>query len=136
MKYSLGISLLLCLMGGCVSSEMIPIGATTYPPRPDNYLIEVYATTDAPVEVLQEIGSIKPLASVPYNAAEIGRVDTHGAPAASWSSVLDDAKEKARTLGGDGIEIKSWNSPLVHVDQYGDTMYAKELSMTVIRYQP
>jgi hypothetical protein len=123
-------------LSGCVSSEMMSLGGISYPPRPDNYLIEVYTTTDAPVNILQEIGPTKPLSSVPSGATDIGRIDSHGAPAASWGKVIDDAKEKARTLGGDGLVIKSWASPLSHVDGYGNPQYAKEISTTVIRYLP
>lgn len=128
--------ILLTFLSGCVSSEMMSLGGTSYPPRPDDYLIEVYTTTDAPVNILQEIGPTKSLSEVPYGAKDIGRIDTHGAPAASWGKVIDDAKEKARTLGGDGLVVKSWASVLSHVDEYGNTQYAKQLSTTVIRYQP
>lgn len=121
---------------GCVSSEMIPIGTETYPPRPKDYLIQVYGTTNAPVRILEEIGPIKDVSDVSYNATEIGRIDSHGAPLASWGAVLESGKESARSLGGDGVVLKSWASPLAAIDQYGGTMYAKELSMTVVRYQP
>ena len=136
MKRSIAALFLLSCLTGCVSSEMMATGGTTYPPRPKDYLIEVYGTTDAPVQVLQEIGPIKSPADLPYGAMQIGRIDSHGAPLASWGAVLESGKESARALGGDGLVLKSWASPLAAVDQYGGTMYAKELSMTVVRYQP
>jgi hypothetical protein len=126
----------IALVAGCVSSDMIATGGKTFPPRPNDYVIDVYATTDAPVEMQKEIIDIKGLSSVPPGAIEIGRVDANGAPAATWEAVADDAKVKARMLGGDGLIIKAWGQPMTGVDAYGDTYYGKALSMTVIRYNP
>ncbi len=64
--------ILLILLTGCVSSEVMTLGGTSYPPRPDDYLIEFYTTTDAPVNILQEMGTTKPLSAIPNGASNIG----------------------------------------------------------------
>ena len=85
---------------------------------------------------MQQIGQLKPATAVPANAIEIGRVDTHGASNAQWGAVVNDAKSKARELGGDAIIIKSWGSPVVGVGGYGEVYNGKEISCSVIRYSP
>ncbi|MCA9281262.1 MAG: hypothetical protein KDA30_04420 [Phycisphaerales bacterium] len=126
----------LFFLTACVSSNYMAIGDQTYPPRADDYVIDVYLPTDAPVNVHQSVANSKPLASLPSYAREIGRIDTEGAPAASWSSVINDAKKKARALGGDALVIKQWGSYLSGVDGYGTAYHGKNLSMTVVRYRP
>lgn len=128
-------SMFLLFTVGCVSSDFMPIGGQTYPPRPDEHIIDVYLSDEAPVVVHKQIANAKPLSAVPPGALEIGRVDTIGAPAASWGAVVNDAKKKARTLGGDGLVIKGWGNPLTGVDGYGQAYHGKSISMTVIRYR-
>ena len=125
----------LSLLAGCVTSQSIALGSTTYPPRPKDHVIDVYVGTDAPVNVLKSIVNPKPISSVPSGAKEIGRVDTQGVPAATWGSVIADAKIRARSLGGDGIVIGQWGNP-ANIDAYGNVQYGKALSMSVIRYRP
>lgn len=125
----------LSLLAGCVTSQSIALGPTTYPPRPKDHVIDVYVDTDAPVNILMSIANPKPISSIPGGAQEIGRVDTQGVPAATWDSVIADAKIRARSLGGDGIVIGQWGSP-ANIDAHGNVQYGKELSMTVIRYRP
>jgi hypothetical protein len=122
--------------GGCVSSDSMAVGNRTYPPRPRKYIIDVYLDQAAPVQVHKQLANAKPLSAVPPAASTIGRVDTAGAPAASWGSVVNDAKKRARTLGGDGLVINGWGSPVTAVDAYGQAYYGKHISMTVIRYSP
>jgi hypothetical protein len=122
-------------LAGCVTSNFMPIGGQTYPPRPDDYIIEVYVPVQAPVLVQQSIGSAKPASQLPSKAREIGRIDTAGAPAAAWGSMIEDAKKKARTLGGDGIVVSQWGSQLQSVDGYGNAYHGKNISMTVVRYR-
>jgi hypothetical protein len=109
------------------------VGTQTYPPRPEDYVIDVYLPVDAPVNVHQSIANAKDITTLPAYNIEIGRVDTQGAPAASWESVIDDAKKKARELGGDALVIKEWGHTMTGIDSYGQTYYAKNLSMTVVR---
>lgn len=119
---------------GCVSSDFMPIGGQTFPPRPNDHIIDVYLAQEAPVQVYKQLAGAKALSAVPSTAMEIGRVDTVGAPAASWGSVVNDAKKKARRLGGDGLVIKGWGSHLTGVNGYGQAYHGKNASMTVIRY--
>ena len=63
------------------------------------------------------MGTTKPLSAIPNGASNIGRIATHGSSAASWKKVVEDAKKKARTLGGDGLVIKS----MAHRRQYPPT---------------
>jgi hypothetical protein len=124
------------LVAGCVTSQSMALGPTTFPPRPRDYVIEVYVGVDAPVNVQKSIAHAKSITSIPSGAVEIGRIDTQGAPAASWGAVIADAKTRARALGGDGIVIGQWGQPATGVDGYGRMYYGKALSMTVIRYNP
>jgi hypothetical protein len=123
------------LLTGCVSSNYMPIGGQTYPPRPDDYVIDVYAPTEAPVIVQQSIANAKLSTQLPANAREIGRIDTQGAPAAGWDSMIEDAKRKARALGGDGIVIKQWGNQLTGFNNYGQAYHGKNISMTVVRFR-
>jgi hypothetical protein len=63
----------------------MPVGDKTYPPRPSDYVIDVFIPTEAPVVVHQQVPNTKPLAQLPSNAITIGRIDTVGAPAAGWA---------------------------------------------------
>jgi hypothetical protein len=78
---------------------MMVVGEKTFPPRPDDYIIEVYASVDAPIQIQKQISNLEPLSSLPPNSKMIGRVDSNGASAASWTSVIDDAKKKAKDVG-------------------------------------
>ncbi len=129
------LALALCA-GGCVRSQFMTLGDQTYPPRPADYLIEVFLPTDAPVNVHQSVANARPLDQLPAGAREVGRVDTQGAPAATWVSVIEDAKRKARELGGDAIVIKQWGHYLASVDSYGAAYHGKNLSMLVVRFRP
>ncbi len=126
----------LVLLGGCVSSEYMAVGEKTFAPRPREYIIDVYLTTDAPVNVHKAVANAKSLDALPPRAITVGRVDTSGAPAASWASVINNAKKKARELGGDALVIKEWGHTMVGMDSYGRSYYGKNLSMTVVRYRP
>ena len=126
-------ALVLIVVQGCVTSNFMPVGKQTYPPRPDDYVIDVFVPTEAPVVVQQSIGNAKSSADLPTGYTVIGRIDTNGAPAAAWSSVIDDAKKKARQLGGDGIVINQWGEPLVGMS-YGQAYHAKAIGMQVVRY--
>ena len=120
---------------GCVSSQFMPVGEMTYAPRPDDYLIDIYLPTEAPVVVHKQVANAKPLSELRAGAKVIGRIDTQGAPAAGWGSLFEDAKRKARTLGGDAIVVRQWGNPLVAVDRYGGTQYGKAISMEVVRFR-
>jgi hypothetical protein len=113
----------------------MPIGTQTFPPKPKDHIIDVYLVQDAPVQVHKQLANSKPMSAIPGYALEIGRVDSIGAPAASWGSVVNDAKKKARQLGGDGLVIKGWGSHLTGVNNYGQAYHGKNISMTVIRYR-
>ena len=126
----------LFLIAGCVTSQSMAIGPTTYPPRPKDYVITVYIGTDAPVFVHRSIANPRAISDIPSGATEIGRVDAKGAPAASWGSVIADAMTRARALGGDGLVIGQWGNPTLGIDQYGNLRRGKAISMTVIRYNP
>jgi len=127
---------LLVIVSGCVSSQMMVVGNKTYPPRPNDYIIEVFCTEEAPINIQQQIGNLKSSKEIPSNAITIGRVDGSGAPAASWGAVIGDAMGKARSLGGDGLVINRWEQTLSGVGNYGETYYRKNLSFSVIRYRP
>jgi len=126
------IAFVACLfIAGCVASNFMALGPTTYPPRPDTYPIDIYLPLDSPVIVMQALPNALDVSLAPSSPV-IGRIDTNGAPAASWPSVFEDAKQKARMLGGDAIIIRHWGAPLVGF-AYGQPMYAKSITMTVIR---
>jgi hypothetical protein len=125
----------LCI-AGCVSSDMMAIGGKTYPPRPSDYVIEVFSSEEAPVQVMREIANLRPLKELPPTAVAIGRVDSNGAPLASWGSLIGDAMGKARSLGGDALVVHAWGQTVSSVDAYGNAQYAKHLSMKVMRYRP
>ncbi len=134
MREWIATTLLFVVGVGCVSSTFVPVGGRTYPPRPSDYLIDVYVPVEAPVIVLQSFPNAKRPDQVPAGATVIGRIDTQGAPAAAWKSVIEDAEKKARELGGDAVVIGQWGHPLTGVDGYGNTYYGKAVSMTVLRY--
>jgi hypothetical protein len=125
--------LLMFWLTGCVSSDMMTVGET-YPPRPDNYLIEVFCTEDAPIQIQQQIAQLKPVSDIPKNANVIGRVDSRGAPLATWGSVVGDAMGKARSIGGDAIVVTQWGQPVSYVGSYGEVQHSKAISFRVIRY--
>lgn len=134
--YAIALLMLMVVgVGGCVSSQFMPVGSATYPPRPDGYLIDMYLPTDAPVVVHQQLAGARSTDEVPAGATVIGRIDTQGAPAAGWASCFEDAKQKARMLGGDAIVARRWGNPLVAVDGYGNTQYGKAISLEVLRYR-
>jgi len=130
--------MLLChvFLVGCVSSNFMPVGGKTYPPRPDEYIIDVFVSVDAPVIIQQSLTNAKPTSIAPKDAQVIGRIDTSGAPAASYASMVEDAKKKARQLGGDAIVIGQWGTHLTGMDGYGNAYHAKNVSMTVLRFRP
>ena len=128
--------LLLSAFSGCVSSQSMTLGDQTYAPRPPDHVIDVFIPDDAPVEVHKSLADAKPLAMLPTDANEIGRIDTDGAAAASWDAVIEDAKKKARELGGDAIVIRHWGYPMTGANRYGGASYGKALSMIVVRLRP
>ena len=127
--------LALALCSGCVTSQFMAVGEMTYPPRAENYIIDIYIPTDAPVNVHQQLAWTKPVTEIPPAAKTIGRIDTQGAPAAGWASCFEDAKRKARALGGDAIVVRQWGSPLTGVNGYGQAYYGKAISMEVVRFR-
>ncbi|MBI2759975.1 MAG: hypothetical protein HYX51_00935 [Chloroflexi bacterium] len=134
------IILVLALAGmgllGCVTSQFMPVGGQTFAPRPDDYLIDIYIPGSAPVVVHQQLANAKPVEALPAGARVIGRIDTQGAPAAGWAAVFEDAKRKARTLGGDAVVVRQWGNPLVAIDSYGGAMHGKAISLEVVRLKP
>ncbi len=112
------------------------VGETTYAPRAHDYIIDIYLPTDAPVVVHREIALARPVEELPADAEVIGRVDTRGAPLADWSSLLRDAQDKARQLGGDAIVVRQWDNPYVGTDGNGVAQYGKALSIEVVRWRP
>ena len=125
----------LCLfLSGCVTSNYMPVGSMTYPPRPDDYVIDVYLPLEAPVAVHKAVPNVKDLKSLPAAATVIGRIDTVGAPAAGWRSVIANAQSKARQLGGDAIVIRYIGNHISSVDSYGGAQYGKNVSMEVVRF--
>lgn len=127
--------LALLMVGGCVSADYMAVGDKTYPPRPKDYPIDVYVDdTTAPVTVVKSMGTLaKSYKDLPPHDL-IGRVDLSGAPAASWSSMVDVAKAKARVLGGDGVVFQGSGSYLSGVDSYGTAYHGKQMACAVVRY--
>lgn len=128
-----GVSLLMAA-SACTSSDYIQVGDNTYPPRPDDWAIDVYVGVDAPVVVQKSITHAKPATTVPENAALIGRVDAQGTSWNSWKGVIDEAKEKARTLGGDALVIGRWGQHLEGFGSYGEAYHGKNIAVSVLRY--
>jgi len=125
----------LCIfLSGCVTSNYMPVGNITYPPRPNDYVIDVYLPLEAPVAVHKSVPNAKDLKTLPSAATVIGRIDTLGAPAAGWKSVISNAQRKARTLGGDALVIRYIGSHITSVDSYGGAYYGKNVSMEVVRF--
>jgi hypothetical protein len=123
-------------LAGCVTSESMPVGEQTYPARPVGHAVDVYLEDDAPVFLHRALADYKETKAIPANAVEIGRVDANGAPSASWQSVVDSAKVKARALGGDGLVLKDWNKHLKGISKGGTAYEDKEVMFTVVRYVP
>ena len=109
---------------GCAHSDFIAVGDKTYPPNSDTADVDVYISTDAPVDLLQAVAGAKAPTDVPSTAKIIGRVDTSGDNYAAWGVLVSDAKKKARALGGDAIAITQW----------GDWRGAKHFSANVVRF--
>jgi len=97
----------------CVTSNFVRIGDKTFAPKAKDSIIDVFVSDEEPVEVLQALPDGKPIATLPKGSTKIARVDTNGAPAAEWIAVINDAKIKARMVGGDAIVISRWGSPVV-----------------------
>ena len=93
-------------VAGCVSSEYMAVGETTYAPRAPDYIIDIYLPADAPVDVQREIALNRPVEELRADAEVIGRVDTRGGSLSDWSSLLRDAQDKARQLGGDAVVVR------------------------------
>jgi len=127
-------ALVVFALSGCVQSQYMAVGDQTYPPRPIDYIIDVYMPLDAPVVMHKQIAGAKDLQILPAGSRVIGRVDTVGAPAAGWASVINDAKHKARELGGDALVIRNIDHYLSAVDSYGSAYYGKSVSMEVVRF--
>lgn len=125
---------LLLLTSACVHSDYIAVGDTTYPPRPKDWAIDVYVSSDAPVKVQKSIKNAHPVSSVPKSASVIGRVDTSSGDV-GWATMLKSAKKKARALGGDGLVIGRWGSYLAGVGTWGEAYHGRTISMTVLRYR-
>ena len=132
MRFSL--FLLTVLLSACVSTVAMHVGDKTFPPRPDDHPIDVYLAVDAPVTVHKSIAFAKSFAQAPKNLVLVGRIDSSGAPLASWSSVVKSAQAKARQLGGDAILVSGWGSHVTGVDDYGTVYHSKDLSFKVYRH--
>ena len=124
----------LSLLVGCVSSDAVKIGKSTYPPRPEDWIVDVYLPTDVPVDVHKAVADAAPPGQAPRSAKVIGRIDADGAPASSWGSVIESAKKKARALGGDGLVMSRWGMPVVNVGMFG-VQRGKMAELTVLRYR-
>jgi hypothetical protein len=110
---------------GCVTK--------TYPPRPNDWPIDVFHGADANREIVEVMKVSKQEADVPRGSETIGRLSCKGAPGASWGSVLDSAQKKARSLGGDGIIVN--RARLVESGSGFGSTKSKELAISVVRYK-
>lgn len=126
------VTLLCPVIAGCVTSSYVSVGDKTYPPRPDDYVIEVYVDSDAPVDLHQSLADAKPTNEIPAGMELIGRIDTTGDTYANWSDMVKDAKEKARILGGDAIVIGG-GGRWVGMAASGYSYDYKKLSIRVLR---
>ncbi len=132
---TLFLSVVVFIATGCVSSDYVQLGDKTYPPRPDDWVVDVFIGTGAPVSAHKSVQNAKPASDMPKNATVVGRVDTNGAPAASWNSMINSAKNKARAIGGDGLIIGNWGHYVSGVGAYGSVYHSKTFSMTVVRFR-
>src|ERR1700722_9273614 len=143
----LGLLSMLSLSCGCVGSDYVPVGTATFSPRADSFPIAVYAPLETPVEIQKGAAPMKLVSDLPSDAIVIGRIDGSGAALASWQAVVEDAKRKARTLGGDAIVITDWGGRLAGVSSFGSTtgntttttsvpVYYKVISFNVLRFSP
>jgi hypothetical protein len=122
-------------LGGCVKSNYMAVGSQSFPPRPDDYIIDVYLPVDAPVAVHKGFAGAKDIGALPRGAMLIGRVDTDGSPDASWQMVLRDAKRKARVLGGDALVLRGTDQHVTGITTYGNAYsYGKSVSLEVVRF--
>jgi hypothetical protein len=119
-------------LGACIESQSMPVGEQTFAARPETYPIDVYMPLEAPVVVQREVPS-KPLSALPASARTIGRVDTQGAQTCSWTSLFEDARKRARLLGGDALVVRRWGTPVIATDIDGNSQYGKALAMEVVR---
>ena len=117
--------------GGCVTSEYFASGEAAYPARATHAPITVYVPPDLPPEIRAALGDVLTRADLSTHAHEIGRIDGVGSPAAGWGALLEDAKTKARRIGGDAISIVAWGRPVTDVD--GRPTVGRSLLTTVLR---
>ena len=127
--------LTLFLLTGCVSSDYMAVGDTTYAPRAADWAIDVFIDVEAPVALLKCARGARSPDLIPAGAQLIGRVDTEGSSLSSWDELIDDAREKARALGGDALVIGSWHGHLHKADPCCETDRGKLLSASVIRFR-
>ena len=87
------LALLACLavLVGCVSTDAVKLGKSTYPPWPDDWAVDVYLATNVPVDVHRAVEDAKPIEQIPTRGKVIGRIDVEGTPASRWASVISSA---------------------------------------------
>jgi hypothetical protein len=86
---------------GCSSSDVRRTGEA-FPPRPDDWPIEIFIAPTAPVDLTRAFPDAK-LSPPPHR--EIGMGEADAGMLVSWGHLQKKAEAAARTLGGDGIRI-------------------------------
>jgi len=84
------------LLISCVTGDVTPTGKK-YEPRPADWPISLYAKGTVPAEVARICQSGSP------TGKQIGRITVKGAKATEWTKILNKAREKARSIGGDAV---------------------------------
>jgi hypothetical protein len=91
----------LAALTACTSASVTRMGQE-YPPRPDDWPIAVYASAEAPREVVTKgaVGAGQP------SGWRIGKMTVKESMfTTDWDRSIEEAKKKARTIGGDAIYI-------------------------------
>src|SRR4051812_9607450 len=111
--------IVLALLNGCVSSKQVKLVSEVYRARSDDYAIDVYVPVDAAVEIHQATPNAIPTSKLPPNATIIARIDGTGAALAGWGAMIEDAKKRARAVGGDGIIVGQSGQHLAAITEFG-----------------
>lgn len=136
MKHTVLFLLSIIMLGGCASASHRNL-TNPQPPRPRNHPVEVYVQPDAKVvgwldwsNLEEELGSYtkgKPQAAT----IQTGEILSTGAWAASWGTIVENAKAAAREQGGDVILIYAVGTVY---DQNTQRKSQKALQAYVLRY--
>ncbi len=95
---TLTLLLLPVLLLACATGKAVRTGKT-YPARPSDWPISVYAGSGAPPQVVMVVQSGRP------SGRPIGRIQVGGPGTIRWGELVNRARVEARKIGGDEVLI-------------------------------